>query len=355
MRAKSTDPLLLIGKTFNELTIRSIFRHPNHYPGGGFKNEIWCKCDCSCGVIGHEAVVSSVVRGNAKSCGHLRDDSIRQRSKTHGKTKSTTDPKIHTARGVFTKFYKDGGTLTFEQFLELSQQRCIYCDAAPSNTMHCTNNQVSEEYLRLSYITYSGLDRLHNERTPEGKRIHNFEDVAPACGPCNKFKGEQPIEEFLPRIIRAHTLNTNGRQPIVFPPMNELNQHMVDFGLRLPNGKQTKDGSQTRHRFGHYVRSGADDFLFDHAFYLAMQPCYFCGALAKDSMNRILFYDARKLHYNGIDRLDNGIKQYTLTNSYPCCIECNFGKEKLLLPVFENLIDRIYTNILYSPFLQDYL
>lgn len=231
----------LIGQTFNRLTITKIYRTVKHYPGGGSKLEVRCECDCYCGTKNHSAYLHHITHDTVKSCGCLLDAIRGQHAKTYGKTKSKTDPKIHTARGVFTKFYKDGGTLTFEQFLELSQQRCVYCDLAPSNHLQCRTKGVSEEYLRLSYFTYSGLDRLHNERTPEGKRIHNFEDVAPACGPCNKFKGEQPIEEFLPRIIRAHTINTNGRKPIAFPALTDLDQHMIDFGLRLPDGRQTKD------------------------------------------------------------------------------------------------------------------
>ena len=73
MNKNAVDPSNYLNKTYNELTIRSIFKEIQNFPGGGKKNEIFCLCDCSCGVKRHRARLYHVRVGEVRSCGHLLD------------------------------------------------------------------------------------------------------------------------------------------------------------------------------------------------------------------------------------------------------------------------------------------
>lgn len=45
--------------------------------------------------------------------------------------------------------------------------------------------------------------------------------------------------------------------------------------------------------------------------------------------------------YNGIDRVDNN-KGYTITNSVPCCKDCNFAKRDMTHDEFIAWVTRVF-------------
>lgn len=73
--------------------------------------------------------------------------------------------------------------MTIDQFESMSQGRCHYCDAPPSNVSRA---------LRSSQIpfVYNGIDRLNNDL---GYVAGN---VVTCCGRCNKAKNDMSEEAF---------------------------------------------------------------------------------------------------------------------------------------------------------------
>jgi len=119
---------------------------------------LW-QCDCGQQIV---ALARYVKRNFKKSCG------------------------CHVRRGwkmvawnVYKKSYADGD-LTFEDFCQMAQQNCYYCNKPPSNNRNYHNNQ----------WTYNGLDRLNNT-------IHNKDNVVPCCWYCNQKKSNTDYEEFM--------------------------------------------------------------------------------------------------------------------------------------------------------------
>lgn len=73
---------------------------------------------------------------------------------------------------------------------------------------------------------------------------------------------------------------------------------------------------------------------------LIASDCYYCGdspKLEKKSQNK---WD-KPLMYNGIDRVDNS-EGYTVKNTVPCCMSCNFLKKDISQDEFLNIIKKIY-------------
>lgn len=91
---------------------------------------------------------------------------------------------------VYTGNYNDGD-LTFEEFKEMSQQNCYYCDASPSNKEVNRNNK------EIKWV-YNGLDAVNNDEA------HNKNNIVPCCWLCNKMKSNMVQEEFLAWIERVY-------------------------------------------------------------------------------------------------------------------------------------------------------
>ena len=65
--------------------------------------------------------------------------------------------------------------------------------------------------------------------------------------------------------------------------------------------------------------------------------------LTKIKSRRKAASDNTKYIYNGVDRVDNE-KGYTVENSVPCCLHCNFAKAQMTQDQFRDLIINIYYN-----------
>jgi hypothetical protein len=160
------------------------------------KKNVYWKCHCDCGT--ETIVIGSGLRnGHTTSCGCNR---INGAIKTAKKNLSK-DPKLHSARNIYGNSYKDG-TLTFEQFLELSQMPCYYCNTLPINSNVYNKYKYRKttvlENISLGDFYYNGLDRIDNSR------LHNFDNVVPCCKWCNTAKLTRTKEEFIKWIEQAY-------------------------------------------------------------------------------------------------------------------------------------------------------
>ena len=79
-----------------------------------------------------------------------------------------------------------GDVLPFQNFLALISEPCFYCGAAPS---------VSEAEANFANpMPHSTVDRI------DSKKGYVTGNVVPCCWPCNRFKGDRTIGEFISRI-----------------------------------------------------------------------------------------------------------------------------------------------------------
>lgn len=189
----------MVGKKCGKLTIlaRSTANRKK-------KGAYWdCICDC-----GNTATVwgPHLRSGRTVSCGCAKKDGAR---KTADKTLAK-DPRKASARHVFGHHYKDGN-LSFESFLDISQQPCHYCGTLPDKS-NCYNRYKTRYnnpnvYCALDDLTrgdfyYNGLDRINNQSA------HNIDNVVPCCRWCNAAKLDRSYDDFIIWIkqIYHHTI-----------------------------------------------------------------------------------------------------------------------------------------------------
>lgn len=183
-----------LGKRFGKLTVVEI----TDKRSTDRKIIVRCKCDCE----SDEDVfvrLSTLRVGNQTSCGcTMTAEMCRENGRKAfpimvARGLWEKDARIATARRVHKRQYDDED-LTFEQFLELSQQNCFYCDEPPSNGYNAfkprKTHLYSEERLRDGYFVYNGLDRVDNSRG------HFVDNVVPCCCNCNKAKLDRDVGEF---------------------------------------------------------------------------------------------------------------------------------------------------------------
>lgn len=166
-----------------------------------------CLCDC-----GNEknASINKLRSGNTRSCGCLKsENAIKQlvgACQLNPNLRGKSEPRLATAKIVYRR-YADGD-LSFESFLDLSQKKCFYCNATPSNTTNyylTKNTKYSKERQLKGFFIYNGLDRVNNSYP------HNLDNVVPCCITCNKAKLQQTKEEFLNWICRVFNIHCLDR------------------------------------------------------------------------------------------------------------------------------------------------
>jgi len=133
-------------------------------------------------------------------------------------------------------------------------------------------------------------------------------NVATACSTCNAMKGCHTLEavEEICRTIATHRgLGDFGRFPERFPDNVSRKSRSSYLGdtARKPGGTvASKTHSLSNSEFAGIVA----------------KPCHYCGK-ASDPPR----------HHNGLDRLDNSLRVYTVANAVSCCGTCNMAKGRL--------------------------
>jgi hypothetical protein len=86
--------------------------------------------------------------------------------------------------------------LSYDVWIALTQQACIYCGEPPSNrTRPC---RLMRKHSIHPDFVYSGLDRVD---TTKGYTLDN---VVPCCKHCNRSKAKRTQADFISWIFKAH-------------------------------------------------------------------------------------------------------------------------------------------------------
>lgn len=151
-----------------------------------------CKCDC----------------GTIFEC---REDRIESRYGCHSCTnqKSSTETALKKKNGIehvglknrLLKEYRTGATkrnlefnLTFDQFINLMEQDCVYCGAKPKVYPY----QIQYMQLYLGHWAHNGIDRV------DSSKGYTLENCVPCCKECNYAKHEMSVDEYKQFIIRSY-------------------------------------------------------------------------------------------------------------------------------------------------------
>jgi hypothetical protein len=169
-------------------------------------------------------------------------------------------------------------TITESDFEKLAIQPCYYCGFY-SNT-------------RLN-----GIDRIDNNKG----YIH--ENCITSCKMCNIIKNTQHPIEFLDKIdsiVDYLIRKTNISDKLII--------NWLSYLTKRYNGTYKDYTYRTKMR-------NMEMILTEKEYYEILKgDCYLCGIKNNDN------------HQNGIDRIDNSIRAYTIENSKTCCGHCNLMK-----------------------------
>ena len=295
----------LCGKKFGRLLVLARENNP-----GTRKNDTaayWlCKCDC-----GSEKIIRgySLTSGKTKSCSCLNVEC--------NQLNQFKQAKLSHAQSVAKKLWKRStrySQIPFNQFLNLIQQNCYYCDSEPK--LHQKSRRKDSQI--FYYQTLDRMDRSFD---------HVIGNVVPCCLICNRAKLTRSVEGF-----KNYLNNIKNYQPK--EPVNSIGNIKVD---KLPQKQKT---------FVELIYksySFRKEMLIDvNQFYnLTQMNCYYCGE-NPSNRRKGYFNNSGEFDYiyNGLDRVNNDLP-YLIGNVVPCCKYCNSAKGNLTLAEFEEWIIRI--------------
>lgn len=145
-------------------------------------------CDCGTEFVGrlHETVKKSVPQ--CREC-YLKSAKGKPRP---GARQSPVERTINVAWYRFQQASnnKGGVFLTKDEWLDLTQRACYYCDAPPSNLFRAVETWAED-------FTYQGIDRVDSS---DGYRLEN---CRPCCWICNRMKSNMDEEEFIDHLRRV--------------------------------------------------------------------------------------------------------------------------------------------------------
>lgn len=297
----------IAGKRFNKLiAIKRI------------NNKWLCKCDC-----GNEALVLyENLKGNTKSCGCYNKERIKNIAPSFNNKKY--EPKIASARRVWKSLYNDGD-LTFDDFHNLSQQNCTYCNSTPSNLKNTFNYKNSKEAILNGDFIYNGLDRISSNFP------HNKANIVSCCNICNRFKSNSNLQDFKNRI------NNIVEKPFKEHIINNLNLNKY----QISNLKKIWSDS--------YNKEIPLEFFIS----VSQENCFYCNSKPSNYSHyqyskkySELARNTGMIYYSGLDRYNN-LPIHLITDVVPCCKYCNFAKSNMKVQDFYYHINKIKEFFLY--------
>lgn len=174
----------LTGKKFGSITVVSFAEL------GKFKNARWnCVCDC-----GNKLIL------DAHSIDKKKDNDRCHKCVKRGYQDETLSSKNNLYaryKGTCAELRGYSFSLSFEDFINLTQQNCYYCGAPPTNYKKLFD-------AKKGYF-YNGLDRIDNTKG------YDLSNVKPCCTDCNYAKGTLTEKEFVDWVKKCHNyLNSKG-------------------------------------------------------------------------------------------------------------------------------------------------
>lgn len=101
--------------------------------------------------------------------------------------------------------------LSFEDYMEIIQMQCHYCDAEPGNSVDKAMDLGRLDPRRRDY-KYQGIDRI------DSSKGYTRDNVLPCCWMCNKMKGTSTtgeilchLRKMLPRLADLVVINLRIR------------------------------------------------------------------------------------------------------------------------------------------------
>jgi hypothetical protein len=115
---------------------------------------------------------------------------------------------------------------------------------------------------------------------------------------------------------------------------------------RLPHGEASFNNLYLTYIWGARIRNHKFELSKDQFRKITKEDCYYCGQKpSKEHSKKGTTAIGKQFYgnyiYNGIDRVDNKVG-YTINNTVPCCMECNFFKKALSKDKFLSRIKKIY-------------
>lgn len=169
----------LVGQRFGRLHV--VGRAPDRTSPGTSSRVMW-RCICECGAT--KDVRGKYLRsGHTKSCGG--GGACHSKAKPSGVAAALYVYRYYRRNAVST-----GRTfeLSLEQFLDLTQRSCFYCDTMPGTLARAPR--------RNGEFVYNGLDRF------DSALGYTTDNVVPCCGTCNYMKQGLSASEFVERCRR---------------------------------------------------------------------------------------------------------------------------------------------------------
>ncbi len=279
------------------------------------KSIIWvCKCECG---NKKEIAAGEFASGKTKSCGCLR---LENKPVKYNPNRFESMMEDIYMDGIVKRSKAKGWeppTVTLEDFHILSQRRCSYCNAYPSNTRK--GSMESDPPLK-----YNGLDRL------DSSLPYLIDNVVPCCWACNQMKFEMSIDEFLDKIVSIYEKDRSA-----FKIDRDFGRSLIS---EYNTCHQTLYNSKIIKRTREMGFSLENLLSLEEYASLTSQSCYYCD---KESSQSKTAY-GRTLRFNGIDRRDSDVG-YITDNCVPCCSQCNNSKQDMKEEVFLRRVDVIIT------------
>jgi hypothetical protein len=286
------------------------------------KGRWFCLCECGDHT---EVKTENLTSQNTRSCGCLNREIASQKSDKLIAGRRKYEPKIASARRRWQSYlYSDSQCVSFDEFMIISQQNCVYCGIGPSTNFNCGNaNNSSIKKKAEGEFIYNGMDRI------DSSRHHTIDNVVPCCYDCNRAKNNRTVKNFLEWV---KTLKT-----IAFYPMT-----IID--LPFPTHYSLKTSIKCIFR----NHKDETDMTMEEYYSISQLNCFYCDNPPLNLFNRAKSdkkaSKEAKLNggysYNGIDRVDRNFA-HNKDNVVASCHWCNFAKSKLTLAQFYEWIERI--------------
>jgi len=159
----------------------------------------------------------------------------------------------------------------------------------------------------------SGITRLRSVKDVRGMGPYTLENVEPACAVCNMIKGTHTLGAI--REICCTIATHRG-----FGDFGKFPERFVNNTSRKSRSCYLGD---TARKAGGTIASKTHSLSNAEFNQIVSNPCYYCGKPSNPPA-----------HHNGLDRLDNSIRVYTLDNAVSCCGTCNIAKGKFTETLF---------------------